>query len=191
MKVSRCSLIGSVFAFATFAPHQAIAQGMEGSYLGSPLEDDSVESLLQFFEADQLTQPSEALKLYTEPATESPIQLQGRLDIPDFPFSVRGTAYSSQDAKAILPTISYDHAVHDDANIYAGVGYVFVETIGENSDTPLGNQNGVVLTTGIEAKVMDDFILFGDAKLRLDAYSEQMEATKSPVQFQFGIGYGF
>lgn len=186
-------LLVSLSALSVLAPSQAIAQGMEGSYFGSTLDSNSAEGLLKFFEAGQLAQPSDVIQVYTDSAatTDAPVQFQGRLDVPNFPFSVRGMAYSSPEAKALMPVISYDRAVHDNANIYAGVGYAFVETLGAASITPVGSRDGVVFTTGIEAKVTRDFILFGDAKLRLDADSERMQATESPVQFQFGVGYGF
>jgi hypothetical protein len=186
-------LLVSLFALTPLAPTQAIAQGMEGSYFGSTLNGNSTESLLKVFEANQLVQPRDFIQVYTDSATttDEPIQFQGRLDVPNFPFSVRGMAYSSPEAKAIMPVISYDRAVLDNANIYAGVGYAFVETMGENSATPVGDSDGMVLTTGVEAKVTNHLILFGDAKLRLDPNSERMQATESPVQFQFGVGYGF
>jgi hypothetical protein len=182
----------SLCGLATFFPYQANAQGLEGNYFGSTLDPHSTENLLQLFDADSLIQPGDALQIYTNSTPPSnPMQFQGRLDISNFPISVRGMAYTSQDAKALMPTLSYDQAVHRNANIYAGVGYAFVETLGENSDTPVGNQDGVVFTTGIEARVTNNLILFGDAKLRLDATSERIQMEESPVKFQFGLGYGF
>lgn len=184
LTVSLLSLASLIFSF----PTNAQTAGLQGSYMGSTLDNKGTENLLQFFDA-QPTFPSsaaEALKLYTE-GEKLEGQFQGRLDVPNIPISVRGVAYSSEDAKAILPMLSYDVGVTNNANIYAGAGYAFVNSSG--ADTPVGDRNGVVLSTGVEAKVMNNLIIFGDAKLRVN----QLEggANHSPMRFQFGVGYGF
>ncbi|AFY67824.1 outer membrane beta-barrel protein [Geitlerinema sp. PCC 7407] len=112
--------------------------------------------------------------------------IQGRFEVPNAPVSVRGAILFSDDTSAIMPIISYDVPVTNNANVYAGVGYSFVEANGEPS--PLGNDDSVVLTTGVEAGVTKDIVVYGDAKWGINAY-EDSEADA--LSFQLGAGYRF
>lgn len=112
--------------------------------------------------------------------------IQGRLNVPRVPLSLRGSVLFSDDTSAIMPILSYDVPVSNNANIYAGAGYSFVEEDGQS--TPLGNQDAFVLTTGVESEVVRNIVLYGDVKLGLDAYQD---SSNPAVSFQLGAGYRF
>jgi hypothetical protein len=114
-------------------------------------------------------------------------QFQGRLDLPNNPVSIRGTVYVDGSTNVMMPTLSYDIPVGGSTNIYAGAGYAMTNTPG--TQTPLGKQNGVVLTTGLETSISRRVVVFGDAKLNLN----QINATPntSGVRFQVGAGFRF
>jgi hypothetical protein len=112
--------------------------------------------------------------------------IQGRFNVPNAPISLRGAVLFSDDTSAIMPLISYDVPITNNANVYAGAGYSFVEQDGRS--TPLGNQDSVVLTTGVEAEVVRNVVLYGDAKLGLDAYQN---SSNPALSFQLGAGYRF
>jgi hypothetical protein len=112
--------------------------------------------------------------------------IQGRLDIPKAPVSVRGAVLFSGETAAIMPIVSYDLPVTNNANIYVGAGYSFVEDNGK--PTPLGNQDSVVLTAGAEAAVTKDIVVYGDAKWGIDAYQN---SPASAVSLQAGVGFRF
>ncbi len=112
--------------------------------------------------------------------------IQGRYAIPNAPVSVRGAVFFSNETAAIMPMVSYDLAVTNNANVYAGVGYAFHESDG--APTPLGNKDSVVLTTGVEAKVTRDIVIFSDAKVGINAYEN---SPASAVSVQVGGGYRF
>jgi hypothetical protein len=112
--------------------------------------------------------------------------IQGRVAIPNAPVSVRGAVLWSDETAAIMPMVSYDVPVAKNTNVYVGAGYSFVESNGK--PTPLGNQDGVVLTAGAESAVAKDFIVYGDAKLGLNTYQD---SPASALSFQAGVGYRF
>jgi len=82
--------------------------------------------------------------------------------------------------------VSYDVSITNNANAYLGAGYSFVEARGQS--TPLGNKNAVVLTTGVEAELRRNIVLYGDAKLGIHAFEN---TSGSAVSFQAGAGYRF
>ncbi|MBW4519337.1 MAG: porin family protein [Scytolyngbya sp. HA4215-MV1] len=112
--------------------------------------------------------------------------IQGRLDIPKAPVSLRGAVLFSDETAAIMPIVSYDLPVSNNANVYVGAGYSFVEDNGH--PTPLGNQDSVVLTAGAEAAVTKDVVVYGDAKWGIDAYQN---SPASAVSLQAGVGFRF
>lgn len=112
--------------------------------------------------------------------------IQGRYAIPNAPVSLRGAVLFSNETSAIMPIISYDLPVTNNANLYAGVGYSFVEANGK--PTPAGNKDAVVLTTGVEAKVAKSIVVYSDAKLGINAYQD---SPASALSFQMGAGYHF
>lgn len=112
--------------------------------------------------------------------------IQGRLTVPQLPVSVRGAVLFSDDTSAIMPMLSYDMPITNNANVYAGAGYSFVEDDGQ--PTPLGNRNSVVLTTGVEAEVARNVVVYSDAKLGLRAYQN---SPASALSVQLGAGYRF
>ncbi|MBE9181322.1 hypothetical protein IQ268_22430 [Oculatella sp. LEGE 06141] len=112
--------------------------------------------------------------------------IQGRVDLPVAPVSVRGAVLFSDDNSAIMPLLTYDLPVARNTNVYAGAGYSFVENDGRG--TPLGNQDSVVLTTGVESSVLRNLVLYGDVKLGIDAFQNNSNAA---VSLQAGAGYRF
>lgn len=112
--------------------------------------------------------------------------IQGRFAVPNTPVSVRGSVLFTDKTSALMPVLSYDLPVAPNTNVYAGVGYSFVQNPG--TVTPLGNQNAVVLTTGVESEVVKNIVVYGDAKYGINAYQN---SSASALSFQAGLGYRF
>ena len=112
--------------------------------------------------------------------------IQGRFAVPEAPVSVRGAILFSNETSALMPIVTYDIPITDNANVYVGGGYSFVEANGQN--TPLGNDDSVVLTAGAEAQFGDSIIVYGDTKWGIDAYEN---SSADALSFQGGVGYKF
>ncbi|MEA5467341.1 hypothetical protein [Spirulina sp. 06S082] len=112
--------------------------------------------------------------------------IQGRFAVPEAPVSVRGAILFSDETSALMPIVSYDIPITNNANVYVGGGYSFVEADGQ--PTPLGNRNSVVLTAGAEAQFGDSIIVYGDTKWGIDAYQN---SSADALSFQGGVGYKF
>lgn len=112
--------------------------------------------------------------------------IQGRIDIDKVPVSVRGAVLFSDETSAIMPIVTYDVPVADNTNLYAGVGYSFVEA--EGKPTPIGNRNAPLLTVGVEREVVDRLVLYSDTKLGISAYED---SPASALSFQVGAAYRF
>ena len=113
-------------------------------------------------------------------------QYQGRVDLQNSALSLRGTVYLEDGARAILPTLSYDFAVGNDTNVYAGAGYALVD--GEGGVTPVGDRSGLVLTAGAEAEALPGLVIYGDAKFGINTDSVR---GNSPMRLQLGVGRRF
>lgn len=112
--------------------------------------------------------------------------VQGRLAIPNTPVSVRGALLFGGDTVAVMPMLSYDIPVTNNSNVYLGAGYSFIGK--EGRSTPLGNKDAVVLTAGVESQIKRNIILYGDAKLGIDAYEDSSAPAAS---IQAGAAYRF
>ncbi len=112
--------------------------------------------------------------------------LQGRYQVPNSPVSVRGSALINNNAAALIPMLSLDLPVTDNANVYFGGGYSIITERGQQ--TALGNQDALTLATGLEAVVQKNIVLFGDAKVAFDAYRNTDQAAFSLL---LGAGYLF
>lgn len=194
-----CTVIGFSLLLSFSISSAAIAQssnpaGFQGSYIGILVDGNSAPQKFQSFVRSgnpTLWLLDEAVGQYriANPQTingeATGSQFQGRLDLPNSPISLRGTVFTGDQSKAILPTLTYDVPVGRSTNVYAGAGYVFVQSPGER--TPLGGQDGVVLTTGVEAAIDKRIVIYGDAKLNLNG----VNSDDGKVRFQFGAGYRF
>lgn len=112
--------------------------------------------------------------------------IQGRVAIPNAPVSVRGAVLFGGENSAVMPMLSYDQAISDNANIYVGAGYSFVDKEGKPS--PLGNRDAAVVTLGAEAGLSKDVVVYGDAKWGIDAYKN---TSADAISVQAGVGYRF
>ncbi len=112
--------------------------------------------------------------------------IQGRYQISNAPVSLRGAVLFSNETSAIMPMISYDLPVTNNANLYLGAGYSFVERDGK--PTPLGNKDAVVLTAGVETNLTKKIVVYTDAKWGINAYQD---SPASALSFQMGAGYRF
>lgn len=112
--------------------------------------------------------------------------IQGRVAVPNAPVSVRGAVLFSDETSAIMPMVTYDVPVTNNANVYVGGGYSLVEKDG--SPTPLGNRNAPVVTVGAEAQVTQNLVVYGDTKWGIDAYQN---SSADAVSFQAGAGFKF
>lgn len=112
--------------------------------------------------------------------------IQGRVAIPNAPVSVRGAVLFGGDNAAIMPMVTYDQRVSNNANVYVGAGYSFSDKDGK--PTPLGNRDAVVITAGAEAGVGKHVVVYGDAKWGINAYEN---SSADALSFQAGLGYRF
>ena len=163
-----CTLsLASVVLNATQAHAQA--RGLQGSYVGAGIgagvTDDGTEGGEGEIFGGNVT---------------------GRLAIPNTPVSLRGTVLFGGDATALMPMLTVDVPVANNTNLYLGGGYSFVTD--EGKSTQLGNQDSVVLTTGVETGVSRNVVVYGDVKWGIDAYED---SSKDAVTLQLGVGYRF
>ena len=112
--------------------------------------------------------------------------IQGRYAVPKTPVSVRGSVQFTNETSTIIPTITYDQAITNNANVYVGLGYGIHEAEGKPST--FGNKSAPVVTAGVEAEVAKDIVVFSDAKLGIKPYQN---SPASSVSVNVGIGYGF
>lgn len=112
--------------------------------------------------------------------------IQGRVTTSKAPVSLRGAVLFSDDTSAIMPIVSYDVPITNNANVYVGAGYSWVESNGQ--PTPLGNEDSPVVTVGAEAQLGRNLVVYGDTKVGIDAYQN---SPASAVSVQLGGGYRF
>ena len=169
-------------------PSRAETRGLRDSYVGVTMTgesaEESLESLLR--STDEVMWLIDQATGESRERTEGDRQYQGRIALPNLPVSVRTTVVVADELRAVMPTLSYDMAIADGANIYAGAGYAFVrETEGETS---LGDRSGVVLTTGAEASLTQRLVIYGDMRFHPD---QRQSETGDRVRVQVGIGRRF
>lgn len=112
--------------------------------------------------------------------------IQGRFAIPKAPVSIRGSVQFSDETSTIIPMVTYDVPVTNNANVYLGAGYGFHEAEGQPS--PSGNDNAPVVAAGVEAQFGKNIVVFSDAKLGIKPYQD---SPASSVSVQLGAGYKF
>jgi hypothetical protein len=112
--------------------------------------------------------------------------VQGRVAVPNTPVSVRAAVLFGGEAAAIMPMLTFDIPIANNTNLYLGGGYSFVTLNGKS--TQLGNQDSVVLTTGVETGIGRNVVVYGDVKWGIDAYED---SSKDAVSLQLGAGYRF
>lgn len=187
-------MVGSLVSLTQFASAQP---GLQGSYVGVAVDGNRMPENLPALLSDGNPQNwilnSTIRQLGTNQTSPSNSeaatigrQFQGRLDLPNQPMSVRGSVYTGAGSTAIMPTLTYDLPIGHGTNVYAGAGYAIVNG---GSETPLGNQNGVVLTTGFEAAAGRNLVIFGDTKLNLN--DDRTRSSSAPIRVQFGAGIRF
>ncbi|NEO38868.1 MAG: porin family protein [Moorea sp. SIOASIH] len=109
-----------------------------------------------------------------------------RLTTSKLPVSLRGDILFNEDNTAIIPSVSFDLGVAKNTNVFASVGYSFVEDDGDN--TPIGNQDAWVLGVGAESQIAKDVLVYGNTKVGLNAYEN---SSGESVSVQVGAGYRF
>ncbi|MEM9908319.1 MAG: hypothetical protein AAF921_25185 [Cyanobacteria bacterium P01_D01_bin.44] len=161
----------------------AIAQpeGLSGSYAGSSLSVD--EAVFGGLESTGAPALSDAL-MGTVLPPEAAQEYQGRLDIENSALSLRGALYVDQETRAVIPSITYDQPVMAGTNVYAGAGYAVVQS----GSTPVGDQNGLVLSAGAETELLPGTVVYGDAKMGIGTDSA---TGNSPLRLQLGVGRRF
>ncbi len=112
--------------------------------------------------------------------------VQGRYALPETPVSLRGAVLFTDKTVALMPIVTYDLPVAQNTNLYAGAGYSFITN--QNAPTPLGNQNAVVLTAGVESEIAQNLVAYGDVKFGINAYKG---SNASAASLQVGLGYRF
>ncbi|MEB3164821.1 MAG: outer membrane beta-barrel protein [Prochlorothrix sp.] len=112
--------------------------------------------------------------------------VQSRFDIPNAPVSLRGSVLFTDENATFVPMLSYDLAVSDSTNLYAGGGGSFV--LSNDSTTPLGNRDAFALTAGVESGLTDRLAVYGDVKLGINAYEK---SWADALSVQMGAAYRF
>jgi hypothetical protein len=112
--------------------------------------------------------------------------LYGRYAIPQSQISARAGVVFTDKISAVTPKLTYDVGVAPGTNIYAGVGYNFVNET--NANTPLGNKNAPVISLGAESQLANNVVIFGAADLGLNAYQNSNNAA---IALQGGAGFRF
>lgn len=118
--------------------------------------------------------------------------VQGRFAMPgfrernNFPLSARGSLLFGGDNVVVVPGVTYDLAINDRANIYAGLGYSIVG--GDNDLTSLGDKNSLVINGGFESDIRDNFLGYTDLKVGTDSYEDDRGTA---ISIQAGLGYRF
>ncbi|KOR33865.1 MULTISPECIES: hypothetical protein [Planktothricoides] len=115
--------------------------------------------------------------------------LQGRITTPNAPISLRGAALFNDKAAALVPEITYDLAVTDNANIYVGGGYSFITK--EDELTALGNRNAPVVTLGGEMQLRNNVVIFGNGKMGINAYDNTNSDNELAFSVQAGAAFSF
>jgi hypothetical protein len=110
----------------------------------------------------------------------------GRYAIPNSNVSARAGVVFTDKISAFTPKVTYDVGVAPGTNVYAGVGYNFVNET--NGSTPLGNKNAAVLSLGAESQLANNVVIFGSADLGLNAYQN---SNNSAIALQGGAGFRF
>ncbi|KKJ00829.1 outer membrane beta-barrel protein [Prochlorothrix hollandica] len=160
--------IFSVVAIFGANPAAANPQGLEGSYLGAGV---SIGTTSGGQGDDGRTMGG---------------NVQGRFDVPNAPISLRGSVLFTDENAAFVPMVSYDLAVSENTNIYAGGGASLL--LDNNSTTPLGNRDAFALTAGVETGLTDNLAVYGDVKLGINAYEKSLADALS---IQVGAAYRF
>jgi hypothetical protein len=112
--------------------------------------------------------------------------IQGRFAVPNAPVSVRGKFLFASDSSAIIPTLTYDLAIGNQTNLYAGAGYSFV--LNDGKPTPIGNTDAAVLNVGVESNITKRLVVYGDALFGVNAYRN---SPASALSLQAGVGFHF
>lgn len=163
-------------------------RGLEGNYLGATIDgrnvEDGVLTLLgvgssEEWVYEQATSEEEA----TATGQAGHRHFQTRIDVRELPVSLRGAVVLGDEIEAVMPGVTYDLPVGNDANIYAGAGYAIVRP---GAQTVLGDRDGLVLTTGVEASINERVILYGNIRLHPTNVGNQ-----DPIRLQFGLGHRF
>lgn len=163
--ISSALAISSTLLVANVASAQT-ATGMAGSYVGA-----GVAVGVNNFEDDSALGGN----------------VQARLDTERLPVSLRGAFLFNGQNSNIMPIVSYDFGVAPNTNLYVGGGYSFV--LGDEDNVSLlGDQNAPVVTVGAETAVNRNVVLYGDAKVGIDAYRDNSDAA---VSLQLGAAYRF
>jgi opacity protein-like surface antigen len=149
-------------------PAQANPQGLEGHYLGGGISVGATSG--------GQTDDGQALGG----------NVQGRVDIPNAPVSLRGSVIFTEDNAAFVPMISYDLAVNDRTNIYAGGGASLLLDGGKT--TPIGNRDAFAVTAGVETGLTDKLAVYGDVKWGINAYEK---SPADALSIQMGAAYRF
>ncbi len=182
----------SLLAFSEVAlslPKGGGTGGLNGSYIGisdrpENLTSDLLNSDLSLFSGSNLL-----LNRFVDsfkPGHAGTTVFQGRYDLPNSPFSVRGSMFLSPESRAIEPTVSFDLPIARNTNFFVGGGVTLVQSNGKG--TPLGDVNSPVVTAGIESEILPNMVVYGNAKFRMN----QAQITeRSPVNFQVGAGFRF
>ncbi len=109
--------------------------------------------------------------------------IQGSLPVDGTPIDVKAKVLWNNDATAINPEIAAGKCFGSRTKVYGAVGYSFVEQDGKS--TPLGNNDSVTASVGIESEVKKGIVVYSNATLAVDGYEN---TSAMPVNIGTGVG---
>lgn len=196
--IGATSLGMALFSVKAF-PVSAQPRGLSGHYLGITVDTSDALRLGQDYLLQSGASPQwlvDSALAGTQPTAStgsaSPVEaldgkaFQGRIDLNNAPFSIRGKVSLDSETSIMQPMVSYDLAIARNANLYAGAGYSFINSKGKPQSPD--HQNSFFVTAGAEAAVNDTVVIYGDAQYPLNQAEFNLA---SPVKVQVGIGFRF
>lgn len=113
--------------------------------------------------------------------------ITGRVAVPNSPVSARGQVVYNDRSSAIIPQVTLDVPVARNTNLFVGGGASFVQ--GQpNSSTAVGDQNAAVVTAGVETKVGDNIVIYGNTLLGINGFKGSSTPAAS---VHVGGGFNF
>ncbi len=112
--------------------------------------------------------------------------IQGSLPVQGTPIDVKTKVLWNNDATAINPEIAAGTCIGSRTKVYGAVGYSFIEQDGKS--TPLGNQDSVTASVGVESEVQKGIVVYSNATVPFNGFDN---TSAIPVNVGGGVGFKF
>jgi hypothetical protein len=112
--------------------------------------------------------------------------IQGSLPVNGTPIDVKTKVLWNNDATAINPEIAAGTCIGSRTKVYGAVGFSFVEQDGKS--TPLGNNDSVTASVGVETQVKKGIVIYSNATVPFNGFEN---SSAIPVNVGGGVGFSF